>query len=155
MYVMHQRARVAMQEDGTTRETHSAQTRTFGSGMELLRFALRERLFDHRVGGVAYPTTPDRVHLGHQGARSYGLIDPCTRWEVTYDHIEAMRRAKAEYDRRMHYWREIEPEWRPDPRISASGLVRFADNSVELYEVDKRGNRRHRMIEAPSGDACF
>lgn len=155
MYVMHKRARVAMQKDGTTRETHSAETRTFTTAMGMLRHCLRERVFEHRTGGVPYPSTPDGVYLGLPGRPSYGLVDPLTRWEVTYDHIEAMRSAQIAFGERLYYWREVEPEWQPDTSVSATGEVHYADNSVELHEIDKRGRKRHRMVKYPSGDACF
>lgn len=154
MYVMHKRERVVRLPDGGTR-TEPGETRTFSTAMGLLRHCLRERVFAHRTGGVPYPTAPDAVWLGRAGKRSYGLVDTFTRWEVTYEHIEAMRRAQSAYAERLHYRREIAPQWRPDTSVSPTGEIRYADNSVELHEVDKDGNRRHRMIVAPSGDACF
>lgn len=155
MYVMHRRARVAIQSDGTRRETHPAETRTFGSGMEMLRFCLRERVFDHRTGGRAYPTRPDELWLGRPGGRTYGVVDTMTRWEVTYDHIEAMRRAQSAYCARLHYWREVAPQWRPDTSVSPTGEVYYADNSVTVHEVDKDGNKRQRQTVPPHGDVCF
>jgi hypothetical protein len=154
MYVIHRRPRTAIQEDGSTRTT-PGETRTFATAAGLLRFALNEQLFDHRTGGRAYPTRVHEVWLGRVGTRAYGLINPFTRWEVTYDHIEAMRRAQHAYNERLHYWREVEPEWRPNPDVGVDGVIGFADNSTELQEINKYGGRRHRMLVAPHGDACF
>lgn len=155
MYVMHKRARVAIQPDGTTRETHPAETRTFGSGMEMLRFCLNERIFEHHIGGLRYPVLADEKWLGHPGDRTYGLVDTFTRWEVTPGHIDAMRRAQQRYREIVHYWREVEPGWQPDTSVSPTGEIHWADNSVERVDVDKRGNKRVVKLLAPGGDVCF
>lgn len=136
------------------------QTHTFRSAAELLRHCLRQRVFAHRTGGRPYPTRFDGVHLGHRDhdrGYDYHLIDTFTDWQVTGDHLAAMRRAQTRYREIVHYWREVEPQWRPDTEHTGNpeGLIHFADNSVELHEISKDGRRRHRMTEAPSGDACF
>jgi hypothetical protein len=156
MFTIHKRPQTRIGTDGVVREV-PGETRTITTSMGLLRFALRERLFTHRTGGRPYPARPDNVHLGREGAPTYGLFDPLKRWEVTYDHVEAMRRAQRAYNERMHYRREVAPMWRPDTEYAGneSGVVHYADNSTVQYEIDKDGNRRHRTIIAPGGDACF
>lgn len=134
--------------------------RTFRTAAGLLRWALRERVFRHSVGGVPYPERFDEVHLGyrdHDKGYDYHLIDPATPWKITGDHLAVMRRAKAAYVARMHYRREIAPGWRPDVERTgnASGVIHYADNSTVQCEIDKDGNRRSRTIIAAGGDACF
>lgn len=154
MYVMHKRERVVRLPDGGTR-TEPGETRTFTTALDMLRHCLSERVFAHRTGGVPYPATPDKVWLGREGGPTYGLVDTFTLWEVTYDHIKAMRAAQVRYNAHLHYVTEDEPQWRPDTSVSATGEVHYADNSIELHEIDKDGNKRHRMIRYPSGDVCF
>lgn len=154
MYVMHKRDRVVRLPDGGTR-TEPGETRTFSSGMALLRFCLNERIFEHRVGGRRYPVLADEKWLGRPGGRTFGIVDRFTRWEVTSGHIEAMRRAQQRYREILHYLREVEPEWRPDTSVSATGEIHWADNSIERAEIDKRGNTRIVKLRAPGGDACY
>ncbi|MFI1796594.1 hypothetical protein ACH427_04440 [Streptomyces sp. NPDC020379] len=47
------------------------------------------------------------------------------------------------------YVSEVEPEWQDEEKVA------YMDNSVELVQVDKYGNRRRKTLEYPSGDACF
>lgn len=118
----------------------------------LLRWALDNRVLAHRTGGIPYPEQFDECHLGyrdHDKGRDYHLIDTFAKYEITGDHLTAMRRAQARYKEILHYFREVEPEWREAKRTS------HPDSSVEVTEIDKRGNLRTRMAEPPSGDACF
>jgi hypothetical protein len=131
--------------------------RTFHTGAGLLRWALNERLLEHRVGGVPYPTRFSDKWLGEPGrpGSGYGMIDTFCRWKFTPEHREAMQRAAKRYKEIVHYLREVEPEWRPDTSVSATGEIHYADNSTELHEINKYGGKRHRMLAYPSGDACF
>lgn len=132
--------------------------RTFHTAAGLLRWALRERVFRHNVGGVPYPTRFDEIHLGykdHDKGYDYHLIDSFVGWKITGDHLAAMRRAQRAYAERLHYRREIAPEWKPDMSVSPTGEVHYADNSVELHEVNRDGEKRRRTVVAPHGDACF
>lgn len=131
--------------------------RTFHTGAGLLRWALNERLLEHRVGGVPYPKRFDDKWLGEPGrpGSDYGMIDGFSRWKFTPEHRRAMQRAAKRYREIVRYLREVEPEWRPDTSVSATGEIHYADNSVELHEINKYGQKRRRMITAPSGDACF
>lgn len=131
--------------------------RTFHTAAGLLRWALKARLLEHGIGGRPYPTRFDDKWLGRDGERyaDYGLIDSFCRWKFTAEHKSAMRRAQQRYVEIIHYLREVEPEWRPDTRSSATGEVHYADNSIERHEVNKYGQRRRIMVLAPSGDACF
>ena len=47
------------------------------------------------------------------------------------------------------YLQEVAPKW------TTVEIVHFADNSTEAKQVDKNGNVRWIMLEAPHGDACF
>ena len=44
---------------------------------------------------------------------------------------------------------EVAPGWKEVDRTY------WADNSEDVIEEDRFGNRRTRMVSAPSGDACF
>lgn len=127
-----------------------AETRTFTTAAALLRWALDERVFEHRTGGRPYPKRFDQPYIGR-----YGVIDSFCRWKFTPELIEAMRRAQSRYRQIIHYLAEVEPEWRPDTTVSPTGYRSYADNSTELHEINKYGRRRHRMTDPPSGDACF
>lgn len=131
--------------------------RTFLTAAGLLRWALDERLFDHRVGGVPYPTRFGDKWLGHPGKPHYGMIDTFCRWQFTPELRMAMQRVQQRYGEIVHYLREVEPEWRPDVELTGNseGHLSFADNSTELHEINKYGKRRHRFVTAPHGDVCF
>lgn len=47
------------------------------------------------------------------------------------------------------YCKETLPEWKTVETIP------FADNSVEIKQVDKNGNIRYKMVTPPSGDLCY
>lgn len=132
--------------------------RTFITAAGLLRWALNERVFRHGVGGVPYPERFGDVHLGwrdHDKGYDYQLIDTFTRWKITGDHLAAMRRVQRRYGEIVHYLREIDPEWRPDTSVSATGEIPYMDNSTEVHEINKYGGKRRRTLVAPGGDACF
>lgn len=141
------------------RRTVPEERRTFHTGAGLLRWALNERLLEHRTGGVPYPRRFDDKWLGRPGDRwgGYGMIDTFCRWRFTPEAREAMQRAQMRYAEIMHYRREVEPEWRPDVEYAgnAEGRVYYADNSVVVYQINKYGKRRHVTEVAPGGDACF
>lgn len=160
MYVLHRRERTVTigygPLEGTTR-TEPAETRTFTTAAGMFAFLLRERVLRPQFHTASPIKHFGDVWLGRPGQRTYGLtaIDTLSRWEVTFEHVEAMRHAQQRYEEIVHYLRNVEPEWRPDTSVSATGEVRYADNSIEMHEIDKRGNRRRRMLKYPSGDACF
>lgn len=139
------------------RRTVEAETRTFHTGAGLLRWALDERLMWHRTGGQPYPTRFDDMHLGRPGDRTsmYRMIDSFCRWEFTEEHRTAMQRAAERYREIIRYLREVEPEWQPDTSVSVDGKIHFADNSVELHQINKYGGKRHLMVEYPHGDVCY
>lgn len=158
MYTVEPRPNsVAVLVDGTWKAA-TPPARTFSTAAALLRWALNERVFAHHVGGVPYPKRPDDLYLGsrdHDPGHDYHLIDTFASYLITGDHLAAMRRAARRYGEIVHHLREVEPQWRPDTSASPSGMVYYADNSTELHEINKYGKRRHRMIDPPSGDACF
>jgi hypothetical protein len=157
MYTITKPAYVIHGPGKDEQRTVPQETRTFLTGAGLLRWALDNRLLEHRVGGVPYPTHFDDKYLGHPDVphSDYGMIDTFRRWEFTPEHRAAMQRAALRYKEIIHYLREVEPEWRPDTSVSPTGMRSFADNSTELHEISKYGKRRHRMVEYPHGDACF
>lgn len=53
------------------------------------------------------------------------------------------------YKRFCHYIKEIKPNWKTIEWID------YADNSIEVIEVNNQGEKRNRMIKAPSGDLCY
>lgn len=55
----------------------------------------------------------------------------------------------ARHRRFVHYCREVAPQWR------TVGKRYYADNSVELVQEDRDGNRRQVMDKPPSGDASY
>lgn len=144
------------QTDGSYR-TVPEERRTFHTGAGLLRWALRERLLSHGIGGRPYPVRFDDKWLGEPGrpGSGYGMIDTFCRWKFTPEHRETMQRAAARYREIVTYLREVEPEWRPDTDVSPTGEIHYADNSTELHEINKYGGRRRRVLVAPGGDACF
>jgi hypothetical protein len=139
--------------------TEPAETRTFATAAGLLRFCLKQGVFRQRyVNGR--PKQFEHLHLGYRDndpGYDYHLIDTFARWEITSEHLAAMRRAHRRYMEILHYLREVEPEWRPDTESTgnARGIVHYADNSTERHEINKYGQRRRIMIDPPSGDACF
>lgn len=140
------------------RGDRAEERRTFSTAAGLLRWALRERVFDHRVGGVPYPTRFDDVYLGrrdHDAGQDYHLIDTFTPWKITGDHLAAMRRVQRRYGEIVHHLREVDPGWEPDTSVSPTVEIHYADNSVELHEVNRYGGKRRRTLVAPHGDACF
>jgi hypothetical protein len=159
MYTVKRPAHERIGTDGT-RYMVAEETRTFHTGAGLLRWALNEglmrewrdtyvdgqwrRLFDGQWIG-----SPDRP------GSDYGMINPFCRWEFTREHRSAMQRAAQRYREIIHYLREVEPEWRPDTSVSESGEIHYADNSTELHEINKYGQKRYRTLVAPHGDVCF
>lgn len=65
--------------------------------------------------------------------------------KLFYDVIELYKR---HYEYR-HYLQEVAPQWK------VVTYHYFADNSVEVEEINKYGETRYRMIEAPKGDLCY
>jgi hypothetical protein len=135
-----------------------AETRTFTTAAGLLRFCLNEGVFSQRYVN-ARPKRFEHLYAHRQGTGSGGYfpLDTFCQWKGIRDHMAAMVRAHARYCEILHYLREVEPEWRPDVEATgnAEGIVHYADNSTERHEINKYGKRRHVMITAPSGDACF
>lgn len=139
-----------------TTKAHAREQRTvaFASGMGLLHWALAQRVFAHRTGGVPYPTL-DRLYLGnvdHNPGYDYQLIDTFTPWKITGDHLAVMRRALARYQQGVHYLREIAPGWIEGPEEY------YADNSIERTDrctVHDGAHTRRVWLTYPSGDACF
>ncbi len=66
-----------------------------------------------------------------------------------YLEVEKARNIVRRVRRFQHYLEEVKPAWK------IVDTIHFADNSVEVVEVDMGGNRRQRMTTAPHGDACF
>lgn len=56
------------------------------------------------------------------------------------------------YQRRCYYITETSVDWHPDPDRPATY---WADNSVDVHEINKHGHRRTRQTTAPHGDLCF
>jgi hypothetical protein len=159
MYTITRPEQTIKNTDGSVYRTNPAETRTFLTAAGLLRFCLEQGVFRQRyINGKPYRF--EHLHLGqrdHDKGYDYHLIDTFTRWQITGDHLAAMRRAQARYLEILHHLREVEPQWRPDTERTGneSGLVHYADNSTERHEVNKYGKRRYVMVDPPSGDACF
>jgi len=124
----------------------------FSTAMGMLHWALASKMIRRASWGNGQPGPRDmeRVHVPYAGSGD---------WEGDYyfspDQVEAMGRALSRYRGILRYYREVVPEWRPDTSVSVTGMIHYADNSSELHEIDKWGNKRHRMVVAPHGDACF
>jgi hypothetical protein len=74
----------------------------------------------------------------------------CPReWDMTQEEWDRFVAYTRRYKRFRHYLTEVRPQWREVDRIH------YMDNSVEVVEEDKDGNRRTRMPVAPGGDICF
>lgn len=130
----------------------TAPTAELRTAAGLLRWALKNRILAHRTGGVPYPERFEDCHLGsrdHDAGQDYHLVDTFAHYEITSDHLAAMRRAQARYNEILHYLREVEPGWREEKTIP------YMDNSVERTEINKYGQRRKVTVTPPSGDACF
>jgi hypothetical protein len=128
-----------------------SETVEFGTVTELAEWAIRERVFDHRTGGVPYPTRLEDVYLGsrnHDPGTDYYVIDRFAGWEVTPDHLAALRTEKVRLQAEAEQ-AEINAGWRTVEEIP------YMDNSVEAIQEDKNGNRRRVTVKPPSGDACF
>lgn len=138
-----------MRENGYSRPVRREITREFGTAMGMLRFCLDNGAFPNR--GASGPLTLERVHLGRDGqgpGSDYQRIDTAFPFKVTAECLSAMRKAHARYMAALHYWREVEPEWREGAPIN------YADNSTERIDRDKHGNTRRVMLRQPSGDVC-
>jgi hypothetical protein len=107
------------------------------------------------AGGCAfYHNCPDewkRREVGREEIAGYPgnwrLIMAKTNFgEREWDLLKAF---SDRYRRFVHYVREVEPAWK------YARTLYFADNSVEVEEVNKHGTTRRRMTLAPGGDACF
>jgi hypothetical protein len=69
-----------------------------------------------------------------------------------YDYIDSRELLPLwrRYCRRCNYVLNVRPQWQSE------GLSYYADNSVEeTFYSPVTGQRRTRMVTAPSGDACF
>jgi hypothetical protein len=130
----------------------AAPERTFITAMGMLRWALDQKMIRRGAWGNSAPgpREMERVSIPYSGSGD---------WQgdhyFTPDQVAAMGRALSRYREILRHYREIEPEWRPDTSVSSTGEIYYADNSVELHEINKYGERRHRMVTAPSGDICF
>lgn len=157
MYVIIKPGRLTIGTDGN-RYTTPEERRTFTTAAGLLHFCLKEGVFAQRYVNDRVRKL-EHLHLGYRDndrGYDYHLIDWFTGWKVTSEHLTAMRRAHRRYMEILTYYREPEPEWRPDTeRGDSQGLIHWADNSVELHEINKYGQRRHRYVIAPHGDVCF
>lgn len=156
MYEIIKPGRLTIGTDGN-RYTTPEERRTFATAAGLLRFCLDEGVFAQRYVNDRVRKL-EHLHLGYRdNARGYDyhLIDRFADWKVTSEHLTAMRRAHRRYMEILTYYREIDPEWRPDTSVSPTGEVYYADNSVERHEIDKYGNKRTVMVTAPHGDVCF
>lgn len=143
--------------DGSVFRQEPEETRTFRTGAEMLHWAIKEDVFDN-WRQRRRPVHFSDPYLGHdRPGGTYGVFDSFTRWRFQPEHVVAMRRAQERYNAILHYFREVEPEWRPDVESTgnAEGRVCYADNSEEIHEINKYGQRRHRMAVAPHGDVCF
>lgn len=137
-----------MRENGYARMERREVVRTFRTAMGMLRFCVNNGAFRNVVRGGPL----DRVYLGRDGqgpGSDYQVVDAFFRFKITGEHLTAMRRAHARYLAALHYWREIEPEWREGASIP------YMDNSVERVDTDKYGNKRRVTLTPPSGDICF
>lgn len=127
----------------------------FPTAAHMLRWCLNEEVFERVRKGPGKPRFSD-VHLtgplGPSNSFAYHVVKPGCEWRITYGHIEQMIPAQGRYAAIVHHLREVEPEWRPDTSVSPSGEIHYADNSIELHEIDKRGSRRRHMVVPPHGD---
>jgi hypothetical protein len=129
---------------------------TFHTAAGLLHWALEAQLFARTGNSTPRRLSDLYVHRRLRGQAPHIPLDSFNRWKVTPELMAAMVRAHDRYMALLHYLREVEPEWRPDTvRGDAKGHMYFGDNSVELHEVNKYGQRRHSYVTAPHGDACF
>ncbi|QST02486.1 hypothetical protein IMZ31_23845 (plasmid) [Pontibacillus sp. ALD_SL1] len=64
------------------------------------------------------------------------------------EEVEKLYQLIERYQRYCEYKIETAPGWKE------TGRTHWADNSVTVTEEDKDGNKRTRMIKAPSGDVC-
>lgn len=69
--------------------------------------------------------------------------------KFNYDSWKKFCEFARRYRRFYYYLTEILPDWKETRKFY------YADNSIEVEEVDKSGNKRQRMTVAPSGDVCF
>lgn len=84
-------------------------------------------------------------HLKHR------LYDVCGShdWQVVKHTYWRLARIYKRHRQLCHYVREVRPQWRD------VGEIHYADNSVEMKQIDKDGNERQVMTVPPSGDRCF
>lgn len=153
MYIVHPRVWNATRPDALREDVPVLRFRTAAS---MLRWALNTRQFAHHVGGVPYPSRFGDIYLGPPGSgspgRDYHLLDVFRKYDVTADHLEAMRKAITRYESHICYRREIEPDWQIGP------VTHYADNSTQRTDTCTPHNGAHtRLVRLahPSGDACF
>jgi hypothetical protein len=91
-----------------------------------------------------YMILKDYWPLGNDLAQTVALEMGCTD-EIWKEVYELNRR----YERFRKYVVEIKPEWKIVKQIH------YADNSIGIVEQNKWGEKRYKMIKAPSGDLCY
>lgn len=135
-----------------TLNAHFPQNRedkTFRSYGELLRWIVAN---NSRHG---HRSTPEDFYLGSGQAHSFGyslysINQTLFYWKITAEDFRTLMAVQLRYRGFLRYLREVRPEWRE----LEGGRTYWMDNSVDITEVDKDGNRRTRQITAPHGDLC-
>lgn len=123
----------------------------FSTAMGLLHWALRNRVFARSMVGNGPPKSLDQLHIRERrdAGMDYHSLDSFCNYKITAEHMNAMARALARWNRTVHYLREIEPQWVEGKE------THYMDNSIEREDTNKYGQTRRVMVKPPSGDLCF
>ena len=90
-----------------------------------------------------------RIPLKHPDGSVYAHKIASEPTMFNYNNWKKFCEFARRYRRFYYYLTEILPEWKETKKIN------YMDNSVEVEEVDKNGNKRQRMTVSPHGDLCF
>ncbi|WP_090739322.1 hypothetical protein [Paenibacillus sp. Mc5Re-14] len=135
-------------EDGTiehmTYDEYIIKQRNFQytSIAQLIRYLDRKSAFY----SAGHKRSIERVTVFENRMEIFDLSDKDV---MTNDEHKKVARLLLRYQRYCYYCKEILPQWREVDRIN------FADNSVEVVQINRYGEKRHVMVTAPHGDACY
>lgn len=112
--------------------------------------AAQLRFLAATVQDAGWYRTPDGLYLAGGGFAYYWSCPrPWVQHGFTQADWDRLATFSARYRRLAHYVREVAPQWREERRIA------WADNAIDVVEVNRFGHRRTRQVIGPGGDACF
>lgn len=99
-----------------------------------------------KIGQYGHARTPKSFSMGDSYCEYYWSPG---KHLLTFEQWQKVAKLSYRYKRYCHYVEEILPEW------EETGKIYWADNSVEVIQRNKFGEKRTVPISAPGGDICF